>query len=201
MANLKYLQFYGNQIACVFDDGTKKLAFPTANDVWLISGAGGGGTDPGGGGTGTFMMPFDFDTYVSSEYGPRTGGAGSFHEGIDLAPGYGVDIPISGDGILEDEYYHSNFGNLSIVFHGTFGSYDIRTIYPHKVNPSPISVGSSVTKGQIIGQVGDTGFSFGAHLHFETHLCGVGAGITWNTSDDGGYRTAINPRDFMATYG
>lgn len=149
-----------------------------------------------------FIWPFDPEVYnVSSEYGPRTGGTGSFHEGIDLDPGESVPIPVAGDGVVESNYYHGNFGNLMIVFHGTIDGKDIRTLYAHREALTGPGVGSTVTQGQIIGTVGNTGVSFGAHLHWETHVSEVGAGITWNTNNNGGYRTAINPRDFMATYG
>jgi murein DD-endopeptidase MepM/ murein hydrolase activator NlpD len=154
-----------------------------------------------------FVWPFDPAVYVSSEYGPRTGGAGSFHEGIDLAPGAGTPIPCSGDGTVESNYYHSAFGNLAIIFHGMFVNpndnfaYDLRTLYAHRETLGGLTVGQPVSQGQIIGTVGNTGGSFGAHLHFETHQSNVGAGITWNTNNNGGYRTAINPRDFMALYG
>ena len=148
-----------------------------------------------------FVWPFDPAVYVSSEYGPRTGGAGSFHEGIDLAPSGGTPIPASGAGTVESNYYHANFGNLLILFHGTFNGKDLRTLYAHRETLGGLSVGDNVSQGQIIGTVGNTGASFGAHLHWETHVSEVGAGITWNTNDNGGYRTAINPREFMTTYG
>lgn len=148
-----------------------------------------------------FIWPFDPEVYTSSEYGPRDLGAGSFHEGIDLAPGSGIPIPASGAGIVEANYYHSAFGNLIIIFHGTIDGKDIRTLYAHRENLSGPAVGQPVAQGQIIGTVGNTGGSFGAHLHWETHVSEIGAGITWNTNNNGGYRTAINPRDFMATYG
>lgn len=153
-----------------------------------------------------FIWPFDPAIYESSPYGPRTGGAGSFHEGIDLAPAYGTDIPMSGDGIVVENYYHSNFGNMILVFHGTFtgvGSTipnDLYTLYPHMISASPFGVGATVTQGTTVGQVGTSGLSFGAHLHWETHECAVGGGIVHNLTDDGGYRTAINPYDFMAKY-
>jgi murein DD-endopeptidase MepM/ murein hydrolase activator NlpD len=198
MANPLNIRALGNNLMLTFDDDTKRIAYATTNGVWLIS-SGTGTTDPGGGGDGTFMWPLD-PASTSSEYGPRDGGAGSFHEGIDLAPAYGTNIACAGAGTVETDEWHSNFGNLLVIFHGTFDGYDWRTLYAHRVNSGP-GVGVSVTKGQVIGQVGDSGFTFGAHLHHEVHRSGVGSGITWNLANDGGYRTAINPRDFYATYG
>ena len=148
-----------------------------------------------------FIWPFDPALYVTSEYGPRTGGAGTFHEGIDLAPVEGTPIPASGSGVVESNYDHSAFGNLIIIFHGTIQGKDLRTLYAHRQTLAGPSVGGAVAQGEIIGAVGNTGGSLGAHLHFETHVSEVGAGITWNTANNGGYRTAINPRDFMVLYG
>jgi murein DD-endopeptidase MepM/ murein hydrolase activator NlpD len=90
---------------------------------------------------------------------------------------------------------------MMIIFHGTHGGKDLRTLYAHRQTLAGPGPGGAVTKGDNIGSVGNTGASFGAHCHFETHECGVGDGITWNLSDNGGYRTAINPRDFMVKYG
>lgn len=198
MANIRVIERNGSDLFARMDDGTIIQCYGTGGGMWRPRSGSGGGTDPGGG-DGSFMWPLD-PASVSSEYGPRDGGAGSFHEGIDLAPGYGTTIQCAGDGVVETDSWHSNFGNLLIVFHGTFDGYDWRTLYAHRINSGP-GVGVTVTKGQDIGQVGDTGFTFGAHLHHETHRSEIGAGITWNLANDGGYRTAINPRDFYATYG
>lgn len=54
------------------------------------------------------------------------------------------------------------------------------TIYAHMAEPSPFPVGAQVKRGQIIGRIGSTGFSTGAHLHFEWH--------------PGGWRSPTNPR-------
>jgi murein DD-endopeptidase MepM/ murein hydrolase activator NlpD len=148
-----------------------------------------------------FIWPFDPAVYVTSEYGPRTGGAGTFHEGIDLAPPYGTPMPAAGAGRVERNDVHPAFGNLIILHHGTFGNVDLRTVYAHRVALSGPPVGGAVAQGDIIGEVGNSGASQGAHLHFETHVSPVGGPLVWNTSANATYRTAINPRDFMATYG
>jgi murein DD-endopeptidase MepM/ murein hydrolase activator NlpD len=194
MANVKHVAQVGNQMKVQFDDGTSKMAYPTSGGIWIVS-----GNNSSGPSEGNFIWPFSTDT-VSSEYGPRSGGSGSFHEGIDLAPGAGSNIPCSGDGVVETNELHPNFGNLCIVFHGTIDGKDIRTLYAHRQTLAGLQVGDNVIQGAILGKVGNTGVSFGAHLHFETHVSNVGAGITWNTVDNGGYRTAINPRDFMVEY-
>lgn len=57
------------------------------------------------------------------------------------------------------------YGNFVIIDHGNYKS----TVYAH-FSSTAVSAGSSVSKGQVIGYVGSTGHSTGAHLHFETRL-------------------------------
>lgn len=196
MVELIKILTFGNQLKALFDDGSSKLAYPTGNDLWIISGT--GGSNPPDPGTGDFMWPIPLD-YVTSEYGPRTGGAGTFHEGIDLSTGGGYQIKAAGAGTVEANYFHNNFGNMIIIDHGTLSDGErYRTLYAHMVSPSPLAVNSTVAKGDIVGIEGESGGAYGAHLHLEVHK---GDTIVWNLSDDGGYRSAINPRDFMTTFG
>jgi murein DD-endopeptidase MepM/ murein hydrolase activator NlpD len=200
LANLKYIKKLGNQLVVVDASGKQRLAYPVGATMWWL-GASGSGPGPG---TGSFAWPFDPST-VSDEYGPRTGGVGTFHEGIDFGVGCETPIPSIANGTGSENYYHANFGNMLIIDHGvmdhgTYNGKQVRSLYAHQSVPSPIAVGASVTKGQIIGSVGDTGASFGCHLHMEVHITDPGGSIVWNTNDDGGYRTAVNPRTFLDEY-
>lgn len=199
MATLKYIQKHGNQLLAVMDDGTRFYAVPTGQDMWYranTSGGGGGPVDPG---TGEFMWPIPLDN-VTSEYGPRTGGAGTFHEGIDLSTGGGYQIQCAGAGNTEVNGWHDGFGWRVIIDHGTLSDgFQYKTLYAH-MDPQGVASGA-MAKGAIVGTEGNTGGSQGAHLHFEVHKMTPGSGIVWNTTNDGGYRTAINPRDFMAVFG
>lgn len=207
MAKATHLQFMGNQIAVLFDDGSKKIAYPTGGDIFYIS-ASGSGPGPG---SGDFVQPFSWDT-VSSEYGPRN--VTRFHEGIDFGGGavggVGTPIKVAGDGIVEvrGTDLGSAFGNMIIVDHGLMpnGTYEgkrVKTLYAHMVDPSPLSEGDPTVAGvTVAGGVGNTGTaSQGAHLHWEVHVMNDGSGIVHNLNDDGGFRTAVNPRDFIAEYG
>lgn len=141
----------------------------------------------GGGGSAQFVWPFDPRPLgqggtVSSEYGPRTGGASNFHEGIDFAVPEGTPIYAPGSGVLENRGFNSSMGNYIVMDHPG----GIRTRYFHLVAfNTAIPIGGSVAQGDVIGYVGNTGGSFGAHLHWETILNG----------------NHMNPRDFMAIYG
>lgn len=207
MAEPTHVSRMGSQLAIVMDDNTRRIAYPTPTGMWLVTGAGGPGPGPGPG-LGLFMWPFDEGT-VSSEYGPRTGGTGSFHEGTDFAGGLvggtGTPIPCVGDGVVSQAYYHANFGNMIIVDHGTLteGTYSgkqCRSLYAHMNTATPLSVSATVTKGQTVGPIGNTGASQGAHLHLEIHITNPGDPIVWNTNNNSNPRSAVNPRTFLDEY-
>lgn len=166
-------------------------------DVLLVSSGSGG----------NFSWPFSTST-VTSEYGPRTGPIGSFHEGID----FGYSPATSGakefacaDGVVEAINLNSNYGFSVQLKHGLDSSGNrLRTIYAHMSSAPLVHVGQSITKGMLLGYLGSSGDATGPHLHWETHTCPGDGPIRHNTSSTSsgiGVRTAINPRDFMKTYG
>lgn len=141
----------------------------------------------GGGSTTKFSWPFPL-SLVTSEYGPRDGG---FHEGIDFAGGAasgGNPIPAAGDGVVADSVIgHPGWGNYVRLEHNVDGTL-MSTLYAH-MDPGPVvSAGATVVRGQTLGYVGNTGASFGNHLHFET----------WTGTSFG---THADPRWFMTMYG
>ena len=156
----------------------------------------GGGGGPGGGGDpdpgedlGNFQWPFSLST-VTSEYGPRTAPYIGFHEGIDfgLSPATaGASIIAAGDGTVAVNTFSAGWGNYVRITH-TVNGQQLSTLYAHMNAPGLPPVGSSVSKGDVIGYVGNTGNSYGAHLHWE---CWMGTS----------YGTHVNPRAFMAAYG
>lgn len=100
---------------------------------------------------------------------------GSNHRGIDLA-GANYDILACADGVVVDlergcsvgdMSCGGGYGNLVFIKHNINGE-EIQTDYCHLESVEPgIAKGSSVTKGQKIGRMGDTGHSFGPHLHLQ----------------------------------
>lgn len=104
---------------------------------------------------------------VTSPFGPRWG---KFHYGIDIGKnGRTGDVPIIAveAGTVIRSYYSSSYGNTVMVSHNVNGRV-ITTLYAHLQNRL-VSDGQRVSKGQLLGYMGNTGRSFGAHLHFEVH--------------------------------
>ena len=89
------------------------------------------------------------------------------HTGIDLAAGYGTPIRAADSGTVIYATWMGGYGNVIIVDHGR----GISTLYAHQ---SSLAAGNGqrVGRGQVIGYVGSTGFSTGAHLHFEVRVNG-----------------------------
>lgn len=100
---------------------------------------------------------------VSSGFGHR---GGRRHQGIDLGAPTGTPIRAAAPGRVKTTGWMSGYGKRTVLDHGR-----LDTMYAHQ---SRITVrpGQRVRRGQVIGRVGNTGRSFGSHLHFEVHLRG-----------------------------
>ncbi len=89
------------------------------------------------------------------------------HEGIDFFATVGTDIYATADGIVRDARVSETFGRVIEIDHG----YGISTLYAH-LHSFNVQKGQWVKRGQVIGQVGNTGLSSGQHLHYEVHVNG-----------------------------
>jgi hypothetical protein len=89
------------------------------------------------------------------------------HEGIDFFAYTGTEVFATADGIVEDVRISETFGKVIEIDHG----YGYTTLYAH-LNSFNIHEGQRVKRGQIIGEVGNTGLSSGQHLHYEVHIDG-----------------------------
>lgn len=132
-----------------------------------------------------FIWPFPLSV-VTSEYGMRNG---RLHAGMDFSGGpavAGATIPASANGTVYGTFVtgtHGGYGNCVILSHGG-GLY---TLYAHmQDNSFMVRKGQTVHQGDGLGKLGNTGNSYGAHLHFETHQ----GGYRWNAS-------SVNPRVFI----
>ncbi len=86
------------------------------------------------------------------------------HNGLDFTAPKGTPVYATGDGKVSIAQRSSTYGNVVYIDHG----YQFETRYAH-MTKYIVSAGQNVTRGQIIGYVGDTGTSVGAHLHYEVH--------------------------------
>jgi murein DD-endopeptidase MepM/ murein hydrolase activator NlpD len=92
----------------------------------------------------------------------------SCHPGIDIGVGEGTPIRAAGSGTVIMASYNGGYGNYTCIDHGG----GVSTCYGHQSQIN-VSAGQSVSQGQVIGLVGNTGFSFGPHLHFEVRVNGA----------------------------
>lgn len=124
--------------------------------------------------------------YVSCEVGPRFGGTDN-HTGMDISGSgiLGSNIVAVNDGtIVKANWAYSKgvgYGIYVMIDHGVNDKgQSVSTLYAHMSNIS-VQEGQVVKRGQVIGQVGSTGWSTGPHLHFEVRLNG-----SW-----------VNPRPYL----
>lgn len=113
------------------------------------------------------------DYTLSSRYGMRWG---SPHRGLDLA-GLAEGTPYMAvrGGTVVQAGWNGGYGNSIIVNHGD----GLQTLYGHSSRVL-VRVGDRVQAGDVIGLLGNTGYSFGTHLHLEIHVNGVAHDpLTW----------------------
>ena len=104
---------------------------------------------------------------LTSRYGKRKHpvlGYTKLHRGIDFAAPAGTPIFAAGDGIVEKAGWNGSYGRYIRIRHtGTY-----KTAYAHLSGiHKRIKIGSRISQGKIIGYVGSSGRSTGAHLHYE----------------------------------
>lgn len=112
-----------------------------------------------------FMWPMDYK-YISAYFGESTPFQSS-HSGIDLVNIMGTPVYAASDGTVIFVGHSPlgadvGYGNYIIIGHNARFS----TLYGHLINFN-IGVGQEITRGQVIGFEGSTGWSTGPHLHFE----------------------------------
>ena len=115
-------------------------------------------------GTGSFSVPTSGS--LSSRFGSRWGRS---HTGVDLAAATGTNIYAADNGtVIYSAYNDGGYGNLIQIDHGN----GLVTYYGH-CSELLVPVGTVVAKGDLIAKVGNTGRSYGSHLHFEVRSGGT----------------------------
>jgi murein DD-endopeptidase MepM/ murein hydrolase activator NlpD len=122
--------------------------------------------------SGPFLRPIDPQYLTTSPFGTRrdysVADIGNFHAGQDFGAPEGVLITAPADGVVVLAEPMTVRGNAVLIDHGR----GIFTGFWH-MSEIRVTVGQPVAAGEIIGVVGNTGLSTGAHLHWEMRIYGV----------------------------
>jgi murein DD-endopeptidase MepM/ murein hydrolase activator NlpD len=105
---------------------------------------------------------------VTSSFGEREdpiNGEGAFHAGMDIAAPYGSPVRAAGDGDVIGTNMGAGYGREVTIDHG----HAVLTVYGH-LSSMIVVPGQHVTRGQVIGYVGQSGRSTGPHLHYEVRV-------------------------------
>ncbi len=119
-----------------------------------------------------FIWPLPGAGRVTTEFGADQWVNGVFssgHKGLDIAIAGGTPIYAAHNGTVAATTGHWSYGNVVMIDNGD----GVSTLYAHMQSAAIVSVGQTVTQGQVIGYVGSTGNSSGNHLHFEVRVNGV----------------------------
>lgn len=95
-------------------------------------------------------------------------GRSALHTGLDFQADFGTSILAAAGGIVVTQEFHPAYGNMIEIDHGN----DLITRYAH-ASKTLVKRGDLIKRGQKIAEVGTTGRSTGAHLHFEVLVQGI----------------------------
>jgi len=120
--------------------------------------------------TGKGMLAAPVPGVVTSGFGPRKHpifGTMRNHTGVDFSATSGTPVRASADGTVAVAGERGGYGVTVIVDHGN----SLATLYGH-LSRTAVAEGATVSRGQVIGYAGSTGYSTGPHLHFEVRVNG-----------------------------
>jgi murein DD-endopeptidase MepM/ murein hydrolase activator NlpD len=103
--------------------------------------------------------------YLIRGYGVKSDpftGERKLHSGMDISNRIGTPVVVTANGVVASTRYQSGLGNTVIVDHGS----GMQTVYGH-LSQFKTKEGQRVRRGELIGLVGNTGYSTGPHLHYE----------------------------------
>jgi len=123
------------------------------------------------------------NTRISSGFGKRRDPLNkkmAFHSGIDFRGKTGDKVRSTGNAVVKKSAYNKGLGYYVILKHGN----GYETVYAH-LSKRLVKRGDKVTRGQVIGLIGNTGRSTGSHLHYEVRR----------------YGKAINPMKYLKVTG
>jgi murein DD-endopeptidase MepM/ murein hydrolase activator NlpD len=110
-----------------------------------------------------WLLPLKGYRYTSP-FGIRWG---KVHAGVDLAAPEGTPFHAVHSGTVKLARWYSGYGNAVVIDHGG----GVETLYGHS-SKLLVQEGQKVQAGQVIALTGNTGYSYGAHVHLEVHING-----------------------------
>jgi murein DD-endopeptidase MepM/ murein hydrolase activator NlpD len=134
-----------------------------------------GGLTPGFGGDWTEFVDapsiWPVEGRVGSSFGEREdpfNGEGKFHTGVDIEAPYGTPVRATADGDVSGAAMGAGYGREIVLDHG----HNFLTLYGH-LSAIAVLPGQHVSRGQVIGYVGQSGRATGPHLHYEVRINNV----------------------------
>src|SRR5262249_11030128 len=109
--------------------------------------------------------------WQTSSFGVRSDpftGNRVMHKGLDIAAPAGTKIVSPSEGVVIFSSVRGGYGKCVVLDHG-FG---VQTQYGHMLETA-VQAGDKVERGQVIGTIGSSGLSTGAHLHYEVRVHGI----------------------------
>lgn len=124
---------------------------------------------------GEIQWPFPVGVPISAAYGSNTylSQFSSPHRGVDLTPGTGAEVHVIAAGTVRIATEAGGDYGVTVVVDHVIDGELVSTRYAHMQYGSlTVAAGDTVTAGQVLGKVGQTGKATGPHLHFEVLLGG-----------------------------
>lgn len=134
-----------------------KRTSKSANDIKVVSG---------------FIKPIA--GRITSPFGWRTHpifNSRTFHSGVDIGGQFRGQVRASNSGKVIFTGWYGGYGKVVIIDHGQVNGKATSTLYAH-LDSISVSNGAYVSKGQVVGREGTTGYSTGPHCHFEVRVNG-----------------------------
>ena len=168
------------------DKDKRDTAGRSGSDSGRASDRGSGNSSASGGGSSGGVSPVP-GAVIGAHFG-EYGSWSRYHTGLDFRASYGTPIRAVKAGVV---LYAGNSGDWA-GNHVAIKHADGMTTMSSHMSSMAVSAGQTVSAGQVIGHVGQTGRAFGAHLHFELYPAGVRYGDVYK---------AINPQPWLAANG
>ncbi|MFD3448676.1 M23 family metallopeptidase [Microbacteriaceae bacterium 4G12] len=150
---------------------------PPQQVTGVSTGQPGAGADASGADGLDIRWPFASPSPISSGFGPRKApcrGCSSNHRGLDFTPGNGTPIQAIAAGVVRSAVNSDSGLGVHVILEHELDGVTVTSTYAHmQFGSLPLRTGQVVAAGDLVGRVGNTGASTGAHLHLEIAVAGT----------------------------